>query len=122
MYGSSAFQALNCTSLIVNGQVVNGGADNGAVRYEAQSGITLAMQTAARTNIAAVSSTDSRLTDARNPLPASVSDACVAANAAIAQSKIANLTTDLASKLPVSGGAVTGDLSVQGLTVQKTQN
>jgi hypothetical protein len=42
-------------------------------------------------------------------------DADVNATAAIAQSKIANLTTDLAAKVPLAGGTMTGDLTVPNL-------
>lgn len=48
------------------------------------------------TNI--VVATDTRLTDQRVPTDGSVTDAKVSATAGIAQSKIANLTTDLAGK------------------------
>jgi hypothetical protein len=42
-------------------------------------------------------------------------DADINATAAIAQSKIANLTTDLAAKVPLAGGTMTGDLTVPNL-------
>lgn len=42
----------------------------------------------------------------------SIMDVDVSASAAIAQSKIQNLTTDLASKLPLAGGTMTGNLNM----------
>ena len=57
-----------------------------------------------------VTTNDSRLSDSRAPTAGSVVDASVSATAAIAQSKVANLTTDLASKLPLTGGTLTGAL------------
>jgi hypothetical protein len=44
-----------------------------------------------------------------------IADADINGAAAIAQSKIANLTTDLAAKVPLTGGTMTGDLTVPNL-------
>lgn len=57
---------------------------------------------------------DSRLSDARAPTASSVVDASVSATAAIAQSKINNLTTDLALKAPLASPTFTG--TVGGIT------
>ncbi|NCN95707.1 MAG: hypothetical protein GW917_03200, partial [Bdellovibrionales bacterium] len=43
---------------------------------------------------------------------ATIVDIDVSASAAIAQSKIANLTTDLGSKLPLAGGTMTGNIAM----------
>ena len=58
-----------------------------------------------------VTTNDSRLSDSRTPITGSVVDSSVATAAAIAQSKIANLTSDLAGKLPLAGGTLTGGSS-----------
>jgi hypothetical protein len=121
VFGSSALQTVSCTNLTINGQSPLFSLGN-AVLYEAQSGITAAMQTAARTNIAAVSSTDSRLSDARLPLGNSITDTHVAGNAGIAMSKIGGLTDALAGKLPLSGGTLTGNLTVsKALTTEEIE-
>jgi hypothetical protein len=68
----------------------------------------------------AVVTNDARLSDQRTPLDNSVTsakivdgtivNADISTSAAIAQSKISNLTTDLASKLDLAGGTMTGAL------------
>ncbi len=56
-------------------------------------------------------STIAIVTDVLEVKDGGITDAKVSATAAIAQSKINNLTTDLSSKLPLAGGTMTGDIA-----------
>ena len=66
---------------------------------------------------ALVLTSDSRLTNTRTPTDGSVTDAKVAAGAAIAQSKISGLTTDLAAKAALASPALTGTPTVNGTAI-----
>lgn len=56
--------------------------------------------------------TDARFTDQRVPVDGSITNAKVSASAAIEQSKIANLTSDLAAKAPLASPSFTGTTTV----------
>jgi hypothetical protein len=64
-----------------------------------------------------VTTDDSRLSDSRTPNAASIMDVHVSTLADISQSKIYNLTTDLASKASLTGAAFTGWVSLSGSNV-----
>ena len=61
---------------------------------------------------------DARLSDARTPGSGSVTDASVSATANIAQSKIANLTSDLALKAPLTSPNFPGSVTAANITLQ----
>ena len=63
---------------------------------------------------AVVLTNDARLSDSRPPAAGSIVDASVSATANIAQSKIASLVSDLASKAPLASPSFTG--TVSGIT------
>jgi hypothetical protein len=108
--GDTTLQTVTCGALTCTSLSVSGGELRNFVSYVAQSP-TSAQQTVARTNIGAVSTTDTRLTDARTPIVGSVVDASVSASAAIQQSKIAGLTSDLAARVLKAGDTMTGQLN-----------
>lgn len=98
------------------------------VRVDAAQSFTAGEKTQARTNIDAVSTSDSRLSDTRTPTDNTVStakivdgavtsakiadltivDGDISDSAGIAQSKIANLTTNLSAKAPLASPTFTG--------------
>ena len=115
---ASVAGSLSCGSLTVNGQAPLTSLGN-AVLYDVQN-LTSTQQILARSNIGACSATDSRLSDARTPIAGSVSDASVASNAAIQQSKISGLTIDLVNRVLKAGDTMTGGLTAPTLTAFQT--
>lgn len=102
------------------------------VRVDAAQTFTEGEKTQGRSNIDAVSTSDSRLSDTRTPTDNTVStakivdgavtsdkiadgtivDGDINASAAIAQSKVSGLTTDLAAKASLAGATFTGNVNV----------
>jgi hypothetical protein len=87
-------------------------ADNEVLAYSSENGVWI-NQTATETGL--VAEGDARLTDSRTPTAHATSHGSSGTDPIeINQSQVANLTTDLGSKLALAGGTMTGKITLDG--------